>query len=117
MRKRTKRFLDHDGMTLVEVMAAFFILMLASKAVFSCVSGYSQVIQRSRELAAAAVSLERAAGNAEYGTAAEIHLEIGGEEYVESGYYVEETVKDSDRPVTGFWADQAVMEEIFADGE
>ena len=32
MRKRTKRFLDHDGMTLVEVMAAFFILMLASKA-------------------------------------------------------------------------------------
>ena len=30
---------------------------------------------------------------------------------------VEETVKDSDRPVTGFWADQAVMEEIFADGE
>ena len=44
MRKRTKRFLDHDGMTLVEVMAAFFILMLASKAVFSCVSGYSQVI-------------------------------------------------------------------------
>ena len=56
MRKRTKRFLDHDGMTLVEVMAAFFILMLASKAVFSCVSGYSRVIQRSRELAAAAVS-------------------------------------------------------------
>ena len=117
MRKRTKRFLDHDGMTLVEVMAAFFILMLASKAVFSCVSGYSQVIQRSRELAAAAVSLERAAGNAEYGTAAEIHLEIGGEEFVESGSYVEETVKDSDRPVTGFWADQAVIEEIFADGE
>ena len=117
MRKRTKRFLDHDGMTLVEVMAAFFILMLASKAVFSCVSGYSRVIQRSRELAAAAVSLERAAGNAEYGTAAEIHLEIGGEEFVESGSYVEETVKDSDRPGTGFWADQAVMEEIFADGE
>ena len=48
MRKRKKCFLDHDGMTLVEVMAAFFILMLASKAVFSCVSGYSQVIQRSR---------------------------------------------------------------------
>ena len=117
MRKRTKRFLDHDGMTLVEVMAAFFILMLASKAVFSCVSGYSRGIQRSRELAAAAVSLERAAGNAEYGTAAEIHLEICGEEFVESGSYVEETVKDSDRPVTGFWADQAVMEEIFADGE
>ena len=117
MRKRTKRFLDHDGMTLVEVMAAFFILILASKAVFSCVSGYSRVIQRSRELAAAAVSLERAAGNAEYGTAAEIHLEMGGEEFVESGSYVEETVKDSDRPVTGFWADQAVMEEIFADGE
>ena len=42
---------------------------------------------------------------------------IGGEEFVESGSYVEETVKDSDRPVTGFWADQAVMEEIFADGE
>lgn len=41
----------------------------------------------------------------------------GGEEFVESGSYVEETVKDSDRPVTGFWADQAVMEEIFADGE
>ena len=47
----------------------------------------------------------------------QIHLEIGGEEFVESGSYVEETVKDSDRPVTGFWADQAVMEEIFADGE
>ena len=44
-------------------------------------------------------------------------VEIGGEEFVESGSYVEETVKDSDRPVTGFWADQAVMEEIFADGE
>ena len=38
----------------------------------------------------------------EYAAAAEIHLEIGGEEFVESGSYVEETVKDSDRPVTGF---------------
>ena len=114
MKKRKKILSDHSGMTLVEILTAFFILMLASKAVFSCVSGYSQVIQRSRELAAAAVSLERAA---EYAAAAEIHLEIGGEEFVESGSYVEETVKDSDRPVTGFWADQAVMEEIFADGE
>ena len=95
MRKRTKRFLDHDGMTLVEVMAAFFILMLASKAVFSCVSGYSRVIQRSRELAAAAVSLERAAGNAEYGTAAEIHV----------------------RSVSGFWLKEAAMEESLADEE
>ena len=117
MRKRKKRSLDHDGMTLVEVMAAFFILMLASKAVFSCVSGYSRVIQRSRELSAAAVSLERAAGDAEYGTAAEIHLEIGGEEFVEPGYYMKATASNSGRSVSGFWIDEAAMEEIFADEE
>ena len=105
MKKRKKILSDHSGMTLVEILTAFFILMLASKAVVSCISGYSHVIENSRT------------GDAEYAAAAEIHLEIGGEEFVESGSYVEETVKDSDRPVTGFWADQAVMEEIFADGE
>lgn len=117
MRKRTKRFLDHDGMTLVEVMAAFFILILVSKAVFSCVSGYSRVIRRSRELSAAAVSLERAAGNAEYGTAAEIHLEIGGEEFVEPGYCMKATESSSGRSVSGFWLREAAMEESFADEE
>ena len=110
MKKRKKILSDHSGMTLVEILTAFFILMLASKAVVSCISGYSRVIEKSRELSAAGT-------DAEYAAAAEIHLEIGGEEFVESGSYVEETVKDSDRPVTGFWADQAVMEEIFADGE
>ena len=116
MKKRKKILSDHSGMTLVEILTAFFILMLASKAVVSCISGYSRVIEKSRELSAAGTEVERLTGGAEY-AAAEIHLEIGGEEFVESGSYVEETVKDSDRPVTGFWADQAVMEEIFADGE
>lgn len=117
MKKRKKILSDHSGMTLVEILTAFFILMLASKAVVSCISGYSCVIEKSRELSAAGTEVERLTGDAEYAAAAEIHLEIGGEEFVESGSYVEETVKDSDRPVTGFWADQAVMEEIFADGE
>ena len=116
MKKRKKILSDHSGMTLVEILTAFFILMLASKAVVSCISGYSRVIEKSRELSAAGTEVERLTGDAEYAAAAEIHLEIGGE-FVESGSYVEETVKDSDRPVTGFWADQAVMEEIFADGE
>ena len=117
MKKRKKILSDHSGMTLVEILTAFFILMLASKAVVSCISGYSRVIEKSRELSAAGTEVERLTGDAEYAAAAEIHLEICGEEFVESGSYVEETVKDSDRPVTGFWADQAVMEEIFADGE
>lgn len=117
MKKRKNGHLDHNGMTLVEVMAAFFILILASKAVSSCVSGYSHVIQRSRELSAAAVSLERAAGNAEYGTATEIHLEIGGEEFMEPGYYVKATTSNSGRSVAGFWLDEAAMEEIFTDEE
>ena len=112
MKKRKKILSDRSGMTLVEILTAFFILMLASKAVVSCISGYSRVIEKSRELSAAGTEVERLTGDAEYAAAAEIHLEI-----VESGSYVEETVKDSDRPVTGFWADQAVMEEIFADGE
>ena len=112
MKKRKKILSDHSGMTLVEILTAFFILMLASKAVVSCISGYSRVIEKSRELSAAGTEVERLTGDAEYAAAAEIHLE-----FVESGSYVEETVKDSDRPVTGFWADQAVMEEIFADGE
>lgn len=112
MKKRKKILSDHSGMTLVEILTAFFILMLASKAVVSCISGYSRVIEKSRELSAAGTEVERLTGDAEYAAAAEIHLEIGGEEFVESGSYVEETVKDSDRPVTGFWADQAVMEEI-----
>lgn len=117
MKKRKKILSDRSGMTLVEILTAFFILMLASKAVVSCISGYSRVIEKSRELSAAGTEVERLTGDAEYAAAAEIHLEIGGEEFVESGSYVEETVKDSDRPVTGFRADQAVMEEIFADGE
>lgn len=112
MKKRKKILSDRSGMTLVEILTAFFILMLASKAVVSCISGYSRVIEKSRELSAAGTEVERLTGDAEYAAAAEIHLEIGGEEFVESGSYVEETVKDSDRPVTGFWADQAVMEEI-----
>ena len=110
MKKRKKILSDRSGMTLVEILTAFFILMLASKAVVSCISGYSRVIEKSRELSAAGTEVERLTGDAEYAAAAEIHLEIGGEEFVESGSYVEETVKDSDRPVTGFWADQAVME-------
>lgn len=117
MRKRKKRPLDHNGMTLVEVMAAFFILILASKAVFSCVSGYSRVIRRSRELSTAAARLERGAGNTEYGTAAELHLEISGEKFVEPGYYVKETASDSGHAVSGFWIDESVMKEIFADEE
>lgn len=103
MKKRKKILSDHSGMTLVEILTAFFILMLASKAVVSCISGYSRVIEKSRELSAAGTEVERLTGDAEYAAAAEIHLEIGGEEFVESGSYVEETVKDSDRPVTGFW--------------
>lgn len=102
MKKRKKILSDHSGMTLVEILTAFFILMLASKAVVSCISGYSRVIEKSRELSAAGTEVERLTGDAEYAAAAEIHLEIGGEEFVESGSYVEETVKDSDRPVTGF---------------
>ena len=117
MKKRKKILSDNSGMTLVEILTAFFILMLASKAVFSCVSGYSQVIQRSRELAAAAVSLERAAGNAEYGTAAEIHLEIGGEEFVEPGYCMKVTESNSVRSVSGFWLKETAMEESLADEE
>jgi len=117
MRKRKKIFSDHSGMTLVEVMTAFFILILASKAVFSCVSGYSRIIERSRELSGSAARLERAAGDTEHGTAAEIHLEIDGEEFVTPGYYVKATASDSSRSVTGFWIDDAVMEEIFADEE
>ena len=112
MKKRKKILSDHSGMTLVEILTAFFILMLASKAVVSCISGYSRVIEKSRELSAAGTEVERLTGDAEYAAAAEIHLEIGGEEFVESGSYVEETVKDSDRSVTGFWADQAVMVEV-----
>lgn len=102
MKKRKKILSDRSGMTLVEILTAFFILMLASKAVVSCISGYSRVIEKSRELSAAGTEVERLTGDAEYAAAAEIHLEIGGEEFVESGSYVEETVKDSDRPVTGF---------------
>ena len=114
---RKKIFSDQSGMTLVEVMVAFFILMLASKAVLSCVSGYSRVIERSRELSLAAARLERTAGNAEYGTTAGIHLELCGEEFVEAGYYMEETVSDSGHSVSGFWIDEADIEEIFADEE
>ena len=44
MKKRKKILSDHSGMTLVEILTAFFILMLASKAVVSCISGYSRVI-------------------------------------------------------------------------
>ncbi len=117
MRKRTKIFSDHSGMTLVEVMATFFILILASKAVFSCISGYSRVIERSRELSAAADRLERTVGDEEHGTAAEIHLEINGEKFVTPGYYVKETASDSTCSVAGFWVDDAVMEELFADEE
>ena len=36
MKKRKKILSDHSGMTLVEILTAFFILMLASKAVVSC---------------------------------------------------------------------------------
>ena len=117
MRKRTKRFLDHDGMTLVEVVAAFFILMLASKAVVSCISGYSRVIEKSRELSAAGTEVERLTGDAEYGTAAEIHLEIGGEEFVEPGYCMKVTESNSVRSVSGFWLKEAAMEESLADEE
>lgn len=47
MKKRKKILSDHSGMTLVEILTAFFILMLASKAVVSCISGYSHVIEKS----------------------------------------------------------------------
>ena len=103
MKKRKKILSDRSGMTLVEILTAFFILMLASKAVVSCISGYSRVIEKSRELSAAGTEVERLTGDAEYAAAAEIHLEIGGEEFVESGSYVEETVKDSDGRIRRSW--------------
>ena len=59
MKKRKKILSDHSGMTLVEILTAFFILMLASKAVVSCISGYSRVIEKSRELSAAGTEVER----------------------------------------------------------
>ena len=65
MKKRKKILSDHSGMTLVEILTAFFILMLASKAVVSCISGYSRVIEKSRELSAAGTEVERLTGDAE----------------------------------------------------
>lgn len=59
MKKRKKILSDHSGMTLVEILTAFFILMLASKAVVSCISGYSRVIEKSRELSAAGTEVEK----------------------------------------------------------
>ena len=64
MKKRKKILSDHSGMTLVEILTAFFILMLASKAVVSCISGYSRVIEKSRELSAAGTEVERLTGDA-----------------------------------------------------
>ena len=62
MKKRKKILSDRSGMTLVEILTAFFILMLASKAVVSCISGYSRVIEKSRELSAAGTEVERLTG-------------------------------------------------------
>ena len=117
MKKRKKILSDHSGMTLVEILTAFFILMLASKAVVSCISGYSRVIEKSRELSAAGTEVERLTGDAEYAAAAEIHLEIGGEEFVEPGYCMKVTESNSVRSVSGFWLKEAAMEESLADEE
>ena len=77
MKKRKKILSDHSGMTLVEILTAFFILMLASKAVVFCISGYSRVIEKSRELSAAGTEVERLTGDGEYGGVCGIRILCG----------------------------------------
>ena len=74
-------------------------------------------MRRYKETYATANRLEREAGSSENGDMAEIHLEIGGEDFAELGVRVAETEGDDSLSVTGFWVDESVIKELFADEE
>ena len=99
MKKRWKR--NENGSTLVELMTAFLILLLVAEAMLLSVSGYSKTVKRYREIYEAGNRLERHMGDAEYGEPAEIHLAVDGEEFLESGYFAEETFGYRNRPGLG----------------
>ena len=112
-----KKIFDEHGATLVELMTAFLILLLASQAVLFSISGYARAMRRYKEIYAAQNRLEREAGSSENGEMAEIHLEIGGEGFVEPGIRATETAGDDSLFISGFWVDEAVVKELFADEE
>ena len=101
MKKRWKR--NENGSTLVELMTAFLILLLVAEAMLLSVFGYSKTVKRYREIYEAGNRLERHMGDAEYGEPAEIHLAVDGEEFLESGYFAEETSDTGTVQVSGFW--------------
>lgn len=47
----------------------------------------------------------------EYGEPAEIHLAVDGEEFLESGYFAEETSDTGTVQVSGFWVSMTSEEE------
>lgn len=89
MKKIWKR--NENGSTLVELMTAFLILLLVAEAMLLSVSGYS----KDRETVSGRFMRQKQTGthmgDAEYGEPAEIHLAVDGEEFLESGYFAEET--------------------------
>lgn len=114
-----KKIGNENGSTLVELMTAFLILLLVSEAVFLCVSGYSKTVKRYREIYEAGNRMERRVGDPEYGEPAEIHLVIDGEEFLESGYFAEETSDTGSVQISGFWISMHSEEggECVEDGE
>ena len=95
MKKRWKR--NENGSTLVELMTAFLILLLVAEAMLLSVSGYSKTVKRYREIYEAGNRLERHMGDAE--------------EFLESGYFAEETSDTGTVQVSGFWVAMTSEEE------
>ena len=91
-------------------MTAFLILLLVAEAMLLSVSGYSKTVKRYREIYGAGNRLERHMGDTA-GEPAEIHLAVDGEEFLESGYFAEETSDTGTVQVSGFWVSMTSEEE------
>ena len=122
MKKIWKR--NENGSTLVELMTAFLILLLVAEAKdvleyggkFYVVGSGRQALQKNKTqtedyylLTLAAIAKELSFRHAE--PAAEIHLAVDGEEFLESGYFAEETSDTGTVQVSGFWVSMTSEEE------
>lgn len=118
MKRRRRQILNKKGLTLVEVIVAITILLMAAEIIAISVSFTARMNTRSQEIFSANEELGKKIMDESEGDAGTMEMEVGGAKITNSDdgkLYSEASGKtENGVKVRGLWADDAVMADLFA---
>lgn len=118
MKRRRRQVLNKKGLTLVEVIVAITILLMAAEIIVISVSFTARMNTRSQEIFSANEELGKKIMDESEGDAGTMEMEVGGGKITNSDdgkLYSEASGKtENGVKVRGLWADDAVMADLFA---